>query len=260
MLTDRYELTMLDSWVRDGSVEHRAVFEVFARRLPEGRRYGILAGLGRLLPLIADFGFDTDEVDWLVEQGVVGEACAAYLRDFRFRGDVDAYREGDLYFPDSPVLTVTGTLGECVVLETLVLSVLNHDTAVASAAARMVTAAAGRPADRHGEPAYPRTGGGRGRTSRLPRRASPRRATWPRVRRTASRPWAPPLMRSRSPIPARRRAFSSQVEALGVGTTLLVDTFDTAEGIRTAVDVAGPGPRGGADRLGRSGRRGADGA
>ena len=69
---------------------------------------------------------------------MISEATADYLRDFRFRGDIDAYREGDLYFPGSPVLTVTGTLGECVVLETLVLSVLNHDTAIASAAARMV--------------------------------------------------------------------------------------------------------------------------
>ena len=112
LLTDRYELTMLDSWVRDGSAADPAVFEVFARRLPEGRRYGVLAGLGRLLPLIEAFTFDSDDVHWLVEAGVVGPETADYLRAFRFTGDVDAYPEGDLYFPGSPVLTVRGTLGE----------------------------------------------------------------------------------------------------------------------------------------------------
>ena len=137
LLTDRYELTMLTSFVTDGSAEHPAVFEAFARRLPEGRRYGVLGGLGRLLPLIADFAFDADEIAWLLAEGVVNEVTADYLRAFRFTGDVDAYPEGDLYFPGSPVLTVSGTLGECVLLETLVLSVLNHDSAIASAAARM---------------------------------------------------------------------------------------------------------------------------
>lgn len=130
LLTDRYELTMLTSFVTDGSAEHPAVFEAFARRLPEGRRYGVLGGLGRLLPLVADFTFDDHEVDWLLEQGVVNAPTAAYLRDFRFTGDIDTYPEGDLYFPGSPVLTVRGTLGECVLLETLVLSVLNHDSAI----------------------------------------------------------------------------------------------------------------------------------
>ncbi|MFA6299248.1 MAG: nicotinate phosphoribosyltransferase, partial [Nocardioides sp.] len=145
LLTDRYELTMLSAWVADGTAEHPAVFEAFARRLPAGRRYGIVGGTGRLLDLIAGFRFDADEVAWLQAEGVVDEQTAAYLRDFRFSGDVDGFREGEVFFPHSPILTVTGTLAECVVLETLVLSVLNHDTAVASAAARMVTAAGGRP-------------------------------------------------------------------------------------------------------------------
>ena len=145
LLTDRYELTMLDSWVRDGSVHHDCVFEAFARRLPDGRRYGVLGGLGRLLPAIEAFQFDAEEVAWLEREGAIGTATAAYLTDFRFRGDVEGYREGELYFPHSPVLTVTGTLGECVALETLVLSVLNHDSAIAGASARMVLAAGDRP-------------------------------------------------------------------------------------------------------------------
>lgn len=240
LLTDRYELTMLDSFVRDGSVERPAVFEAFARRLPDGRRYGMLGGLGRLLDAIEAFTFDDDEVRWLQEAGVVGEQTAAWLRDFRFRGDIDGYREGDLYFPGSPVLAVTGTLGECLVLETIVLSILNHDTAIASAAARMVDAANGRPIIEMGsrrthEEAAVATAraayvAGFASTSNL---AAGRRHGVPTAGTAAH---AFTLAHD-----TEADAFRSQVEALGAGTTLLVDTYDIAQGIRTAVEVAGPG-------------------
>ncbi|MCD4525087.1 nicotinate phosphoribosyltransferase [Nocardioides sp. cx-173] len=231
---------MLSSWVTDGSVGDRAVFEAFARSLPEGRRYGMLAGLGRLLPLIADFTFDADEVAWLQAEGVVNEPTADYLRTFRFSGDIDGYREGDLYFPQSPVLTVTGTLGECVLLETLVLSVLNHDTAIASAAARMVTAAEGRPLVEmgsrrtHEEAAVAAARAayvaGFAATSNL---AAGRRHGVPTVGTAAH---AFTLAHA-----SEADAFRSQVATQGAGTTLLVDTFDIEQGIRTAVEVAGPG-------------------
>lgn len=238
LLTDRYELTMLDSFVRDGMVGRPAVFEAFSRRLPEGRRYGMLAGLGRLLTLIENFGYDADDLAWLQEQGVIGDATVAYLRDFRFAGDIDGYREGDLYFPGSPIFTATGTLGECLVLETLVLSVLNHDTAIASAAARMVDAAQGRPIIEMGgrrthEEAAIATAraayvAGFGSTSNL---AAGRQFGVPTAGTAAH---AFTLAHD-----TEADAFRSQVEALGVGTTLLVDTYDIAEGIRTAVEVAG---------------------
>ena len=240
LLTDRYELTMLDSFVRDGSVDRPAVFEAFARRLPDGRRYGMLGGLGRLLDAIEAFTFDDADVRWLQEVGVVGEQTAAWLRDFRFRGDIDGYREGDLYFPGSPVLAVTGTLGECLLLETIVLSILNHDTAIASAAARMVDAANGRPIIEMGsrrthEEAAVATAraayvAGFGSTSNL---AAGRRHGVPTAGTAAH---AFTLAHD-----TEADAFRSQVEALGAGTTLLVDTYDIAQGIRTAVEVAGTG-------------------
>src|SRR3954465_4128976 len=145
LLTDHYELTMLAAALRDGTASRPCVFEVFARRLPEGRRYGVVAGIGRLLEAIPEFRFDPEEIDFLRSTDVVDDATAAYLRTYRFTGDIDGYPEGELYFPHSPILTVTGTFAEAVVLETFVLSVLNHDSAIAAAAARMVTAAAGRP-------------------------------------------------------------------------------------------------------------------
>ena len=239
LLTDRYELTMLDSFVRDGSAGRPAVFDAFARRLPEGRRYGMLAGLGRLLDWIERFAFDADEVAWLQEQGVVSDQTAQWLRDFRFRGDIDGFREGDLYFPGSPIFTVTGTLGECVVLETLVLSILNHDTAIASAAARMVDAAGGRPLIEMG---------GR-RTHEQAAIATARAAHVAGFATTsnlaAGRLFGVPTAGTAAHAftlahATETAAFRSQVEALGVGTTLLVDTYDIAEGIRTAVEVAGP--------------------
>jgi len=239
LLTDRYELTMLDAFVRDGSADRPAVFEAFARRLPEGRRYGMLAGLGRLLEAIERFTYDADELAWLQEQGVIGAETARWLTGFRFSGDIDGYREGDLYFPGSPVLTVTGTLGECLLLETLVLSILNHDTAIASAAARMVDAAQGRPIIEMG-----------GRRTHEEAAVATARAAYLAGFATTSnlaagRRYGVPTAGTAAHAftlahDTEAEAFRSQVEALGVGTTLLVDTYDIEQGIRTAVEVAGP--------------------
>ena len=143
LLTDKYELTMLAAALRDGTAHRRATFEVFARRLPDGRRYGVVAGTGRFLEALGDFAFGDTELAAVAD--FLDPATLDYLREFRFRGDVDGYAEGELYFPESPVLSITGTFGECVLLETLALSILNHDCAVAAAAARMVSAADGRP-------------------------------------------------------------------------------------------------------------------
>ena len=145
LLTDRYELTMVDAARKAGTADRRSIFEVFARHLPNGRRYGIVAGTGRLLEQLAEFRFGDAELAWLRENDVVDADTLDWLADYRFRGNVWGYREGEVYFPGSPVLVVEGTFAEAVVLETLALSVLNYDSAVASAASRMVTAADGRP-------------------------------------------------------------------------------------------------------------------
>ncbi|MGC2655254.1 MAG: nicotinate phosphoribosyltransferase, partial [Mycobacterium sp.] len=143
LLTDKYELTMLAAALRDGTAQRRATFELFARRLPEGRRYGVVAGTGRLLEALPQFGFDDARLSSLAE--FLDRDTLRFLAEFQFGGDVDGYAEGELYFPGSPVLTVHGSFAECVLLETLALSIFNHDTAIASAAARMVSAARQRP-------------------------------------------------------------------------------------------------------------------
>ncbi|NDH84195.1 MAG: hypothetical protein EBY65_04820 [Acidimicrobiia bacterium] len=145
LLTDHYELTMVASALESGVAHRRAVFEVFARRLPAGRAYGVVAGIDRVLDAVSRFRFDDTTIEHLVRTGVVVDGeMTDWLRRYRFSGDITGYAEGELFFPYSPVLTVTGSFAECVVLETVMLSVLNHDCAVASAAARMADAAGGR--------------------------------------------------------------------------------------------------------------------
>ncbi|CCG02103.1 nicotinate phosphoribosyltransferase [Blastococcus saxobsidens] len=240
LLTDRYELTMLAAALADGTADRDCVFEVFARRLPHGRRYGVLAGTGRLLEALPGFRFGKAELDALRFQGLTDQRLLDWLADFRFGGDIDGYAEGELYFPGSPVLTVRASFGEGVLLETLALSILNHDSAIASAAARMVAAACERPCIEmgsrrtHEEAAVAAARAahlaGFGASSNL---EAGRRYGVPTTGTSAH---AFTLLHD-----DERAAFRAQVDTLGVGTTLLVDTYDVEQGIRTAIDVAGPG-------------------
>ena len=145
LLTDRYELTMLQAALRDGTASRHSVFELFARRLSGGRRYGVVAGIGRALDALEHFRFAEDDLAWLRDEGVVDETTLQWLTDYRFSGTIWGYPDGEVFFPQSPVLIVEGTFAECVILETLLLSVLNHDSAIATAASRMITAAGDRP-------------------------------------------------------------------------------------------------------------------
>lgn len=240
LLTDHYELTMVASALESGVAHRRAVFEVFARRLPAGRAYGVVAGIDRVLDAVSRFRFDDATIDHLVRAGVVTDGeMTDWLREYRFSGDITGYAEGELFFPYSPVLTVTGSFAECVVLETVMLSVLNHDCAVASAAARMADAAGGRllieGGSRRTDPesavAAARAGfvGGFDTTSNL---EAGRRHGIPTGGTTAH---AFVLAHA-----DEEEAFEAQRATLGVGSTYLVDTFDVMEGIRRAVKVVGP--------------------
>src|SRR4051812_36787361 len=129
LLTDHYELTMLRAALRAGTASRRCVFELFARRLPEGRRYGVVAGVGRALRALRHFRFDDESLRFLLDRDIVDQDTADWLADYTFRGDIWGYAEGEIYFPGSPVLIVEGTFAEGVMLETLLLSIYNHDSA-----------------------------------------------------------------------------------------------------------------------------------
>ena len=136
---------MLQAALHSGAAHRRSVFEAFARRLPDGRRYGVVGGTGRILEGLANFRFGPDELNYLAHNQVVNDETLAWLADFTFSGDIYGYAEGELYFPHSPILTIESTFAEACILETYVLSVLNHDSAIASAASRMTAAAGSRP-------------------------------------------------------------------------------------------------------------------
>src|SRR5215207_3514273 len=236
--TDRYELTMLDAALRDGTAHRRCVFELFGRRLSGGRRFGVVAGTGRLLSLIADFRFGEDELRYLRDQRVVDAETLTFLEGYRFTGSITGYREGELYFPGSPILTIEGTFAEAVVLETLSLSVLNHDSAVATAAARMSIAAGERPLAEMGS----RRAGEESAVAAA--RAAYITGFTATSNLEAGRRWGIPTMGTAAHAwtllhDSEEEAFRSQIDALGTGTTLLVDTYDTTRGVETAVRVAG---------------------
>ncbi|MCU1515278.1 MAG: nicotinate phosphoribosyltransferase [Microbacteriaceae bacterium] len=238
LLTDRYELTMLDAAIRSGTHDRPCVFEVFARRLPDGRRYGIVAGTGRLLELITQFRFTDAEIDWLRDSAVVNTETLDWLADYRFTGDIFGYQEGEVYLPGSPILVVEGTFAEAVILETLALSVLNYDSAVASAAARMVSAARGRPLAEMGSR---RTGE---RSAVAAARAAFIAGFGATSNLEAGRTWGVPTMGTAAHsftllYDTEEAAFRAQVAALGAGTTLLVDTYDVQAAVELAVKVAG---------------------
>jgi nicotinate phosphoribosyltransferase len=241
LLTDKYELTMLAAALHDGSAYRRTTFEIFARRLPEGRRYGVVAGTARFVEALAQFIFDDTALASL--EDFLDRETLAYLAKYRFRGDVDGYAEGELYFPGSPVLSVHGTFGECVVLETLALSIFNHDTAIASAAARMVSVAGERPLIEMGSRrtheqaavAAARAAYIAGFTGSSNLEAQ-RRYAVPALGTSAH---AFTLLHTSEDGHDERAAFKAQVDALGVGTTLLVDTYDITQGVANAVEVAG---------------------
>src|SRR5690606_33984248 len=222
LLTDRYELTMVDAALLAGTHDTPCVFELFARRLPNGRRYGVVAGTGRLLEAIADFRFGPDELAALKRDQVVSADALDWLEAYRFTGDIRGYREGELYFPGSPLLVVEAGFAAGGILETLALSTLNYDPAVASAAARMVSAASARPLAEMGSR---RTGE---RSAVAAARAAYIAGFAATSNLEAGRTWGIPTMGTAAHaftllFPDEEQAFRAQVASMGVGTTLLVD-------------------------------------
>jgi nicotinate phosphoribosyltransferase len=229
---------MVQAARQSGTADRRAVFELFPRRLPPGRRYGVVAGVGRALDAIEDFRFDAAALTAL--EGIVDPDMLEWLGSYHFSGDVWGYAEGEAYFPYSPLLVVEGTFAEAVLLETVLLSVYNHDSAIASAASRMTLAAGGRPCIEMGS-----------RRTHEEAAVAAARAAYVAGFDASSNLAA----RARYGVPstgtaahsftllhdAEADAFRAQVQTLGVGTTLLVDTYDVAEAVRLAVEVAGTG-------------------
>lgn len=238
-LTDKYEVTMLQAMLRAGRADHRAVFDLFARRLPKGRRYGVVGGVGRVVEAVKNFRFTDEQIAYLEADPIIDEATVNYLRDYKFRGIIVGQPEGSLYFPNTPIITVIGTFADCVLLETLLLSIMNHDSAVMSAASRMVTAAEGMPMIEMGSR----------RTSETSAIAAARAAYIAGFNATsnlqAGHLYQIPTTGTSAHAytlaygpDGEEQSFYDQMVALGTDTTILVDTYNIPEGIRRAVHAA----------------------
>ncbi|HKX14637.1 MAG TPA: nicotinate phosphoribosyltransferase [Propionibacteriaceae bacterium] len=236
LLTDHYELTMVRAALRAGTANRRCVFELFARRLPEGRRYGVVAGVGRALRALRHFRFDEEALRFLRDRKIVDQAMADWLADFSFSGDIWGYPEGEIYFPGSPIVIVESTFGEAVVLETLLLSIYNHDSAIASAASRITAMAGDRPCIEMGSR----------RTHELAAVAAARAAYVAGFDSTsnleAGRRYGVPTRGTAAHAftmlhTTEREAFAAQIAELGEQTTLLVDTYDVVEAVKIGVEL-----------------------
>lgn len=237
-LTDQYEITMLQAALSNGTAHKKAVFEIFARKLPAGRNYGVIAGTARAIKAVQDFRFTETQINFLRDNKIVNEETLTYLKNYKFNGTIEGYREGDLYFPYSPIITVIGTFGDAVLLETVLLSIMNYDSAVASAAARMVQAAGDTPVFELG-----------GRRAHEAAAVAAARAAYITGFKSTSNleaglTYGIPTMGTSAHAftlahGTEKEAFEVQIASLGVNTTLLVDTYDIPTGIRTAIEVAG---------------------
>ena len=236
LLTDHYELTMVQAAMDAGTANRRSLFDLFTRRLPEGRRYGVAAGLGRALDAIDSFRFDPATLQFLLEQGIIRDNLAEWLADYRFSGDIWGYQEGETYFPGSPVLSVEGSFAEACILETLLLSIYNHDSAIAAAASRMTAMAEGRPcAEMGSRRTHEWAAVGAARAAYIAGFASTSNLE-------AGRTYGIPTMGTAAHSftllhDSEEEAFRAQLSTLGVETTLLVDTYDVEAAIRKGVEL-----------------------
>lgn len=236
-MTDMYEITMLQAALESGEAEREVTFELFARSLPSGRRYGVAIGIGRIIEAIKDFNFSEHHLSFLANNGI-HDNTIEYLRNWKFTGTLRGLAEGDLYFPYTPIVTVQGKFADCVLLETLMLSIMNHDSAVGSAASRMFNAAKGIPIIEMGS-----------RRTHNESAVSAARAAYITGFDATSNLEAG--LRYGIPVTGtsahaftllfgdEKQAFNAQVNSLGKNTTLLVDTYDIEQGIQNALNTAG---------------------
>ena len=143
LLTDLYELTMMQGYFENEDVNQTVIFDMFYRNNPEGNGYAICAGLEQLIDYVKNLHFTEDEIDYLKSLGIFKPAFLAYLRDFRFTGDIYAIPEGTVIFPREPLVKVIAPIMQAQLIETALLNIINHQSLIATKTARIVRAAQG---------------------------------------------------------------------------------------------------------------------
>jgi nicotinate phosphoribosyltransferase len=238
LLVDQYELTMAASFLREEKNEP-SVFELFVRKLPPNRAWMLVCGLGPTLRLISEMRFGQGELDYLRRLGF-DEEFLSYLRGFRFKGDVDAMPEGTIAFANEPLVRVTAPRIEAQLIETLLLNQINFQTMIATKAARVVLAANGAgeavvdfsPRRDHGVDAAMKAArasaiAGVGGTSNVAA-----------AMRYGLRPVGTMAHSYVMSFEREQEAFEAFMRDNPENAVLLVDTYDTIEGVRRAIEAS----------------------
>lgn len=145
LLTDLYELTMLEGYYQSGTIDRKAVFDVFFREAPFSGSYAVFAGLEKVIAYLTALSFDDDDITYLRQLNLFSKDLLDYVRGFQFSGDVYSFPEGSLIFPQEPILRIDAPLSEAQLIETAVLNFVNFQTLIASKASRICSAARERP-------------------------------------------------------------------------------------------------------------------
>ena len=144
LLTDFYELTMANGYLRNGQADVTAYFDMFFRRVPDKGGFAIMAGLEQVIEYLSNLRFTDDDIEYLRSKGIFSQEFLDYLRDFEFCCDVWAIPEGTPIFPNEPIIKVIGPVMQAQLVETAILLLVNHQSLIATKASRIVRAAQGR--------------------------------------------------------------------------------------------------------------------
>ncbi|HCO73377.1 MAG TPA: nicotinate phosphoribosyltransferase [Clostridium sp.] len=144
MLTDFYQLTMGNGYLKKGMKDRIAYFDMFFRKIPDDGGYVIIAGLEQFIEYINTLSFTEEDISFLRERGIFSEDFLAYLREFKFQCDIWAIPEGTVVFPNEPIITVRGPIPQGQLIETMLLLTINHQSLIATKASRVVRASKGR--------------------------------------------------------------------------------------------------------------------
>lgn len=243
LATDLYQLTMAAAYLDNGIGEERATFELFVRKFPGERGYLVCAGLEQALEYLQHLSFDGESIDYLRGLPVFGGVGAGFwefLRDFRFTCDVNAIPEGTVVFPNEPLMQVTGPLLQAQLVETFLLATVNHQTLIASKAARVVDAARGRAVIDFGVRRAHGFDSGLFGT-----RACVIGGCLGTSNVLAGEKWDIPVYGTAAhsftmAFARERDAFSAFLRSFPNHATLLIDTYDTVEGARRVVSLGQP--------------------
>jgi len=238
LLTDFYQLTMMNGYLQNDMMDDEVVFDLFFRENPCHSGYTIIAGIEQIIDYIENLKFHEDELSYLAGLGTFGEDFIEALRNFKFKGTIYGVEEGSIMFPQEPILRVKGTCFETQLIETALLNVMNHQSLIATKAARIVTAAKGDPVFEFGlrRAQGPDAGvygaraaviGGCSSTSNV---LAGMKFNLPVVG-TQAHSWI-------QKFPSELEAFRAYAKAYPDGCLLLVDTYNTIEtGIPNAITV-----------------------